>query len=92
MNDGAVTPGAEKADVCTFALMVDGKDVSGQFHVLTVEVNREVNRIPTAMIELKDGDSAQATFRPARPTISSPARRSRSNSVTRRRTRRCSKA
>lgn len=62
MNDGSIMPGAEKADVCTFALLVDGKDVSGQFHVMLVEVNRELNRIPAATIELKDGDAAQATF------------------------------
>ncbi|USX24242.1 type VI secretion system tip protein VgrG [Oxalobacteraceae bacterium OTU3CINTB1] len=62
MNDGGVIPGTEKADVCTFAVIVEGTDVAGQFHVLNVEVTRELNRIPTAMIELKDGDAAQATF------------------------------
>ncbi|MBJ7312006.1 type VI secretion system tip protein VgrG [Rugamonas sp. CCM 8940] len=62
MNDGASTPGSISADVCTFALLVEGKDVSGQFHVLALDVGRELNRIPTATIELRDGDAAQSTF------------------------------
>ena len=63
MSDGSSVPGAAAADVCTFALLVDGADVAGQFHVLTLEVNRELNRIPSALIELRDGDAAQATFK-----------------------------
>ncbi|MES3020484.1 MAG: type VI secretion system tip protein VgrG [Pseudomonadota bacterium] len=62
MSDGSTIPGASAADVCTFALLVDGADVSGQFHVLGLEVNRELNRIPSAMIELRDGDPARASF------------------------------
>jgi Rhs element Vgr protein len=62
MSDGSTIPGTAAADVCTFALLVDGTDVSGQFHVLGLEVSRELNRIPSAMIELRDGDAAQATF------------------------------
>lgn len=62
MNDGAGTPGSSAADVCTFALLVEGQEMSSQFHILALEVERELNRIPTAMIELRDGDAAQATF------------------------------
>jgi Rhs element Vgr protein len=62
MSDGSTLPGAAGADVCTFALLVEGQDVAGQFHVMALEVNRELNRIPSALIELRDGDAAQATF------------------------------
>jgi Rhs element Vgr protein len=62
VSDGAGTPGAATADVCTFAVLVDGREVSGQFHVVALEVNRELNRIPSATIELQDGDAARATF------------------------------
>jgi Rhs element Vgr protein len=57
MSDGSV-----QADVCTFALLVDGAELSGQFHVLSLEVVKELNRIPSAVIELLDGDAALATF------------------------------
>jgi Rhs element Vgr protein len=61
MNDGGI-PGTARADVCTFALLVDGQDVGGRFHVLNIEVTRELNRIPTALIELRDGDPAGPGF------------------------------
>lgn len=49
-------------DVCTFSLLVEGKEISGEFHVLSIAVTRELNRIPTATIQLKDGEAAKATF------------------------------
>jgi Rhs element Vgr protein len=34
----------------------------GQYHVLSVTVTRELNRIPAATIHIKDGDAASQTF------------------------------
>ncbi|MFS8979429.1 type VI secretion system tip protein VgrG [Cupriavidus necator] len=62
MNDASAVPTPATPDVCTLALLVDGTEISGEFHVLSVEVARELNRIPLATIELRDGDAAQATF------------------------------
>ncbi|MFK0089581.1 type VI secretion system tip protein VgrG [Pseudomonas sp. NPDC090755] len=62
MNDAFSMPATATPDVCTFALLVDGLDVSGQFHVLSLEVSRELNRIPCAVIVLSDGEAAKSTF------------------------------
>ena len=62
MNSESTIPTPATPDVCTFALLIDGKEVPGEFQVLSVSVNRELNRIPTAVIQLQDGDPAKATF------------------------------
>jgi len=62
MSDTGPLAAEQTPDVCTFTLMSGGADVSGQYHLLALEVVRELNRIPAATIELRDGDPAQATF------------------------------
>jgi Rhs element Vgr protein len=62
MNDVFSMPATATPDVCTFALLVDGLDISGQFHVLSLEVSLELNRIPTAVIVLRDGEASRSTF------------------------------
>lgn len=49
-------------DVATFTLKSDGKDVTNVYAVLSLVVDRVVNRIPTARIVLKDGSAADETF------------------------------
>jgi Rhs element Vgr protein len=49
-------------DVCTAAVLVDGQEISGTFHLLSVVVTHELNRIPTAVIHFSDGEAAKATF------------------------------
>lgn len=48
--------------VATFTLSANGRDVSTAYAVLSLVVNREVNRIPTARIILRDGSPAEETF------------------------------
>ena len=62
MSDTSPVSATAAPDVCTFALLVDGASLSGQFHVLSLAVAKELNRIPSATLELRDGDPAQATF------------------------------
>lgn len=62
MSDASTIPTPATPDVCTLALLVDGKDVSGDLQVLSIAVSRELNRIPTATIQLEDGEAAKATF------------------------------
>jgi Rhs element Vgr protein len=62
MSDTAPLAAEATPDVCTFVLRAGGEDVSGRYHLLSLEVVRELNRIPAATIELRDGDPAQATF------------------------------
>lgn len=62
MTTSTTIPTPATPDVCTIGVLVDGTEISGQFHVLTVSVTREANRIPTAVIQLLDGEASKATF------------------------------
>lgn len=62
MNSESTIPTPETPDVCTVALLVDGKEIPGEYHVMSITVNRELNRIPSASIQLQDGDASNATF------------------------------
>ncbi len=62
MSDASTIPTPATPDVCTLALLVDGKDVSGDLQVQTIVVSRELNRIPVATIQVEDGEAAKATF------------------------------
>src|SRR5260370_33012250 len=61
MSD-SVIPTPATPDVCTVALLVGGQAVPSTFHVLSITVNRELNRIPSAAIQVEDGEAAKATF------------------------------
>jgi Rhs element Vgr protein len=60
-NESAI-PTPDTPDVCTFAILVDGAEIPGDYHVLAISVTRELNRIPAASIQLRDGEAAKATF------------------------------
>ena len=62
MNNGSTIPTPVTPDVCTVAVLVGGVEISGEFHVLAVSVTRELNRIPTATIQLRDGEASQSNF------------------------------
>jgi len=49
-------------DVVTFDILIDGKAIDQAYHVMLIAVSKEINRIPTATIILRDGDSAAETF------------------------------
>lgn len=49
-------------DTATFKLLIDGTDVSTTYDVLSLVVNRAVNRVPTAKVILRDGSAADETF------------------------------
>lgn len=55
-------PTAASPDVCTFRMLVDGSEISGEFHVLSASVSSELGRIPSASVQLRDGEAAQRTF------------------------------
>lgn len=62
MSNETVIPTPATPDVCTAAILVDGKEIPGEFHILSLSVTRELNRIPTATIQLRDGEAAKSTF------------------------------
>lgn len=56
-------PVAEKTEnVATFDILIDDQLVDPGYQVLSISVLKEVNRIPTARIVFKDGDSSEESF------------------------------
>ncbi|MGR9045179.1 MAG: type VI secretion system tip protein VgrG [Gammaproteobacteria bacterium] len=62
MSNESVIPTPATPDVCTIAVLIDGLEIPGQYDILNVTVARELNRIPAAMLQLKDGEASKATF------------------------------
>jgi Rhs element Vgr protein len=60
-NDSSI-PTPATPDVCTVVVLTDGEQVPGQYHIVSVAVSKELNRIPTATIYIRDGEAARATF------------------------------
>lgn len=60
--NASTIPTPATPDVCTSAILIDGSEIPGEFHLLGVTVTREINRIPSAMLQLRDGEASQATF------------------------------
>lgn len=61
MSTSAI-PTATSPDVCSISVLIDGEDVSGEFSVLSASVSSELNRIPSASLQLRDGEAAKRTF------------------------------
>ncbi|NET08910.1 MAG: type VI secretion system tip protein VgrG, partial [Symploca sp. SIO2B6] len=55
-------PQSSVYDTATFKLLIDDADVSTTYDVLSLVVNRAVNRVPTAKVVLRDGSAADETF------------------------------
>jgi Rhs element Vgr protein len=75
MPDASRIPTPATPDVCTVVVLVDGVEIPGVFHVMSVTVARELNRIPTAFIELRDGEASKATFEASNTDYFVPGRK-----------------
>lgn len=53
---------ASNTDLVTFTVKIDGKAVSRNYRILQVFVSHELNRLPTAIIVIADGDPATQDF------------------------------
>lgn len=62
MSSESTIPTPATPDVCTIAILADGKQIPGTFNVLSVSIQRELNRIPSATIQLLDGEASKSTF------------------------------
>lgn len=63
MSDGSVVPTPDASDLPTFKVLAGGKELTGEYHVLSITVIKEANRIPSASLVLLDGDAAEEDFK-----------------------------
>nr|WP_321357108.1 type VI secretion system tip protein VgrG [uncultured Draconibacterium sp.] len=62
MPETRVIPTARSADLVTYKILVEGEELSSTNQVLSITVQKEINRIPWAKIVLLDGDPAAQDF------------------------------
>ena len=55
-------PNDSRSDVISVDILVDGTNIANKHQILSVNVSKEVNRIPTARLVIIDGNAADATF------------------------------
>lgn len=58
-----VIPVEASHNVSTFDILIDGQLVDPGYQVLSISIIKEINRIPSAKIILKDGDASEETFK-----------------------------
>ena len=75
MSNESTIPTPATPDVCTVGVLVDGAQIPGEFHVLSVSVKKELNRIPTATIQLRDGEASKATFEASNSDLFIPGKK-----------------
>lgn len=62
MNDGRSVPTGKNPDLVTFKILSNGTEVSSEYRVKSIKVERAVNHIAFAQIVLEDGDTAKEKF------------------------------
>jgi Rhs element Vgr protein len=63
MNNSGVIKTSKSADLITFKVLVEGKELSKIYGVKSISVIKEVNKIPTAKIVLIDGEASKREFK-----------------------------
>lgn len=62
MPNEATVPTPATPDVATITILTDGQEIPGTYHVVSVTVTKELNRIAKATLILLDGEASQQTF------------------------------
>jgi Rhs element Vgr protein len=55
-------PNPSRHDVSSFQVLVEGKQIDPSYQVISLSISREVNRVPTAKISIRDGEAAERNF------------------------------
>lgn len=63
MPEQRVINTSRSADLVTYKILVEGEELSKNYQVMNMVVEKEINRIPTAKIILLDGDPASQEFK-----------------------------
>jgi len=60
--EALIIPNPSLHDVASFNILLNGAAMDASYEILSVSIEKEINRIPTAKIVLKDGDASLAKF------------------------------
>lgn len=57
-----IIPNPSQHDTISYEISLGGSKMDSSYEILSISIDKEVNRIPTAKILLKDGDAALGSF------------------------------
>jgi len=57
-----IIPNPSKHDVSTYDVVIEGQAMNASYQLTMLSVIKEINRIPTVKLSLRDGDAAAKTF------------------------------
>lgn len=57
-----IIPNPSTHDVASFNILLDGEAMDASYEVLSISIEKEINKIPSARILLKDGDASLTDF------------------------------
>src|SRR4249920_3449410 len=57
-----LVPNPSKHDVSSFTVLINEKEMSSTYQVLSITITKEINRIPIARLMFRDGDAASRKF------------------------------
>ena len=55
-------PTQANPDLLTFTIKIEGEALSREYHIGTISVHKEINKIPVANIKIYDGNPSEETF------------------------------
>ena len=58
----STSPVSENTDLISATIMINGAEMNSSYQVLSIEVNKEINRISSAIITLLDGNPTSESF------------------------------
>lgn len=62
MNEQRTIPNESTHDVITYDILADGQVIDPGYQLISLAVTKEINRIPTARLVIRDGDAAEEDF------------------------------
>lgn len=62
MANGRLIPSDQPKSVVTYTLLSEGAELPKTYQVLSIAVSREINRIPSAVVVLLDGEPSKQSF------------------------------
>ena len=62
MNNERVIEDRSVVGVTTFKVILDGREIDPGYQIMSIAITKEVNRIPTAKLTIRDGEAAEEDF------------------------------
>ena len=62
MNNERVIEDQSRSDSTSFTVLLNDQEMEPAYQLMSIAVNKSVNRIPTAKLLLKDGEASEEDF------------------------------